>query len=688
MGAQSGNGSGRKAKRSKGRATVSTPRLVMPALAALGIGGIGGIAGPAAALELGPVRVDSLLGEPLRASIAFALRPEEQIAAHCVRVARGPSASGLPSPGPTWVSVRDGMIHLVGERPLADPLVGLQVMIDCPYTPRLAREYTVLLDPPRTVEAEPRVAAAVPAAAVREPEVAPAEPRPRRSATAAPAIPPAATYRVRPGDSLSGIAARLENRRVGLWAAVERLFDENPQAFIDGDLNRLRAGALLRIPADVVALPTDEVAPVAARAPLASASAAAAADASPAPRVAAPAAAAADSAPAAGTARAGGESVAEAPAAAEARPAAAEAAPRPGDILVDPAGLFVTPIEDEVPPAERAIAMPEVSGADGLVVPAGDAGAGRSWLFWLAGGGIALLAGLGLFGRRLRERFTGGRHLVFNLPGEDVAEDVPDADAEHDPAQLEVDFRFDDDATEARIVRVDADLDDGSGFQEGGDIDVAQDFGFADSGNLELGLDLDLAEEPAVAPHRTGEVIVEQEIPPGSTTTSEYDLSMIVDATRQPLDDDDDTEKDLRAVEVGEAVGETEDDPFTLSHAVDYKILEQDYEDELTATQALARELSEAARDLIGEPPAAGGESLHELPTVEMPKPGEEDTAKMPQAPAEGDTVEMIPASEIAEPGDTDVNETVVDAHEAGNDPSATLEVEAATVDTKKLKVS
>src|SRR5690606_41361831 len=100
---------------------------------------------------------------------------------------------------------------------------------------------------------------------------------------------------------------------------------------------------------------------------------------------------------------------------------------------------------------------------------------------------------------------------------------------------------------------------------DGGDNDVAPDFCFADSCNRALGLDLDLAEEPAGAPHRTAEVIVEQEIPPGSTTTSEYDLSMIVDATRLPLDDDDDTEKDLRAVEVGEAVGETEDDPFTLS---------------------------------------------------------------------------------------------------------------------------
>src|SRR5690606_3457023 len=75
---------------------IKSPKLVIPALAALGIGA------PAGALELGPVRLDSTLGQPLRASIGFALRPHEQIAAHCIRVATGTSTNGFPSPGPTW----------------------------------------------------------------------------------------------------------------------------------------------------------------------------------------------------------------------------------------------------------------------------------------------------------------------------------------------------------------------------------------------------------------------------------------------------------------------------------------------------------------------------------------------------------------------------------------------------------
>ena len=60
---------------------------------------------PASALELGEMTVQSRLGQPLRASIAYALAPNEQLSDYCVTMRAGPSMSGLPGFGVASVSV-------------------------------------------------------------------------------------------------------------------------------------------------------------------------------------------------------------------------------------------------------------------------------------------------------------------------------------------------------------------------------------------------------------------------------------------------------------------------------------------------------------------------------------------------------------------------------------------------------
>jgi pilus assembly protein FimV len=53
---------------------------------------------------------------------------------------------------------------------------------------------------------------------------------------------------VRPGDTLYAIARTLpDGRGAGLAGVVQRLYERNPQAFIDGDINRLRVGASLTL---------------------------------------------------------------------------------------------------------------------------------------------------------------------------------------------------------------------------------------------------------------------------------------------------------------------------------------------------------------------------------------------------------------------------------------------------------
>ena len=200
-------------------------------------------AGPANALQLGEIEVHSALGQPLRASIAYALRPDEQLYSYCIAMRSGPSSDGIPRVSRARITVENGRINIAGQTPIGEPMVSVGLTVDCPYTANLTRSYVVMLDPyrPQPV-AEPQ----------REPAIAASPPitQPRAVVSQAPEAPIAVTgtYRVQFGDSLSGIASRIQDRPIGLWQAVDVLFRTNPHAFIDGDMNRLKAGSVLNIP--------------------------------------------------------------------------------------------------------------------------------------------------------------------------------------------------------------------------------------------------------------------------------------------------------------------------------------------------------------------------------------------------------------------------------------------------------
>ena len=57
------------------------------------------------------------------------------------------------------------------------------------------------------------------------------------------------TYRILPDDTLWSIAKTHKVRDVNNYQMVVALFTENPEAFIDGNMNRMRNGAVLQIPA-------------------------------------------------------------------------------------------------------------------------------------------------------------------------------------------------------------------------------------------------------------------------------------------------------------------------------------------------------------------------------------------------------------------------------------------------------
>ena len=123
---------------------------------------------------------------------------------------------------------------------------------------RLVREYTVLLDPPvfapNSVAAAPQTMPAV-GGATTSGQIS----RPAQTETQA-AQPVAAgggdSYEVQRGDSLSAIARRLSaSTGVRTDQAMVAIYRGNSGAF-EGDMNRLRAGAVLRMPG------SDEIAAV------------------------------------------------------------------------------------------------------------------------------------------------------------------------------------------------------------------------------------------------------------------------------------------------------------------------------------------------------------------------------------------------------------------------------------------
>ena len=639
-------------------------RSLLPALLAVGTSFT---ALPASALELGEINVESTLGQPLRASISYALAPNEQLANYCVTLNPRHAGNGLPTVTRADVSVANGVISLTGKSIVREPLMTVRVELACPYTPNLSREYMLFFDPSTPVKAAAPAAAA---ATVSQTETASRQlqpataarptPRPavRRSVAASTPIDATTRYRVQPGDSLSQIAERIENRPIGLWDAVALIFDANPDAFIDNDPNKLKAGSWLDIPnfvADAQAAPEFE------------------------------SSADAESQPAAGSA--GASAVAETPTVSETptetrvaddtsalEPAATAAVDglQPGDIVRDDqtpiaaSGESTVVIPDtEIETTAPTAQSPNIPTAR-IVAPEEPAPSGTNWLLWLfGGGGAALIIGLLLFGRRNRD---------LGDPAVVAAETTHPMRRASDTGQAEAlpddDFIISDDSPTEENLALDADLEIGTGLQEGSDVDVRHDFAFASTTSLDLELPFedegDTSEtDMMAAPTAEEAVILEEEILPDD---DDYDMSVIVDATKMP-NTEEVTERDLKAVVVDEAADD--EGGYTIDQEVDYQILEQDYEEELTATQALNKEIERAAAELA---------SRMEDPDADM---SNDETEDMQLATVtELDSLRPATASDDGDAGDNEEETDEIIAEEAtvempGDDNESTVEMPA-----------
>ena len=629
-------------KKSTAHSTNSATRIdvgsksLLPALVAVG-GGL--VVLPAAALELGAANVSSSLGQPLRASIAYALGPNEALMSSCVTMLGGQSASGLPDVGGASIRVADGIISVTGKTPIREPLVSMHINIRCPYTPRLSREYMLFVDPAQPTT-KPVIAAAT-AVTVPHTVTTPAPVVSRRRVVSQAPIGSTTRYRVSPGESLSEIAQRVENRPagLGLWDVVAMIFDTNPSAFIDNNPNLLMAGSWLHVPdfnnAGPVTFASRDAffsAPVAASTAANAANVAAkvAATAYPVVSVDQQANEAMVARPTPNTFVAAptrdavvvnpisdafiAEPISDAFVAAPTGDTTATTANstladlQPGDIISDSDNPFVVTGDTTVIILDTTLEGPETSSsspnvATAVIQPRAPATSSRNWLLWLAGSSIAIITGLVLFGRRLRARFASTPIGVAAAPPQQRR---TDGDTQNIEALSEFDVEPMLESLTAENVTLDADLIIGTGLQQGTDVEVAQDFGFAASTVLDLELPEEtpnVAEDPQtdiIPPmfFETGSILESEVLASNTDAVDEYDMSVIVDATKMPRLDDV-TERDLEAIAV-DIIDETHGTgSYTLTEEVDIDALEKDYENEFTATQALNMEIEKAAEALV-----------------------------------------------------------------------------------------
>lgn len=233
------------------------------------------------AAGLGRLDVSSSLGEPLVAEVellavssdelaslvasiaseeAYAAQGIERLAIHnSLKLELAKNAGGLP------------MLKLSSSQAINDPYLDVLIQLDW-ATGRLQREYTVLLDPPKdkttesavdttsaqTTESLPSLAASSDAnvddsaAANVQPSVKPSTHKIKKSTAATPQdsnADAAQVIKTKAGDNLTALAKQLQLEELSLDQILLGLYEYNKTAFIDGNMNRLKVGQIIKVPA-------------------------------------------------------------------------------------------------------------------------------------------------------------------------------------------------------------------------------------------------------------------------------------------------------------------------------------------------------------------------------------------------------------------------------------------------------
>ncbi|SDI01027.1 pilus assembly protein FimV [Pseudomonas delhiensis] len=208
----------------------------------------------ASALELGDIASQAALGQTLDARIE--LRGMGDLGSEDLKVSLVPQQeaerlgmqpnyvflSGLRFTPEVGRNGR-GVIRVQSSAPVREPYVNFVLQVVWPQG-RAMREYTLLLDPPN-YQAVARAPSAPAVSAVPSTASAP----PVRQVPVGAAPEPSGGHRIAAGDTLWAIASRYRPAGdASVMQTMRAIQALNPQAFLDGNANRPRVGAVLRLP--------------------------------------------------------------------------------------------------------------------------------------------------------------------------------------------------------------------------------------------------------------------------------------------------------------------------------------------------------------------------------------------------------------------------------------------------------
>jgi pilus assembly protein FimV len=219
------------------------------------------------AIGLGDIEMQSVLNEPLNAVIEFTSASKQELDELKVTIASREAFQKMGIPRTTILNdfkfsveqPQSGLpvIRVTTQQPVREPF--LDFLIEASWSKgHLLRQYTLLIDPPVTMQA----ATPVQRAPVRQTPTPSPEARKTPSPASVPVSAPAAATHitVSPGDAnkygpvrrnqtLWDIAKRVRpDSEISMQQMMIALLRANPEAFTDNNINNLRADTTLQIP--------------------------------------------------------------------------------------------------------------------------------------------------------------------------------------------------------------------------------------------------------------------------------------------------------------------------------------------------------------------------------------------------------------------------------------------------------
>jgi pilus assembly protein FimV len=209
---------------------------------------------PAQALTMGGIRVSSALGEPLKAEIELSQISEDDLSNLTAAVANPDAyktagmeySAALSSVVISVQKLSEGkaLLSLRSDRAVNDPFMDMIVEVNW-ATGRIVRDYTLLLDPRvggAPVQLTPAQTAPILDGSKSASDRTPAQTTRSQAPSAT------GTVTVKPGDTAGKIAAEHMGSGASLEQMLASMLRSNPDAFIGGDINRIKAGAIIQTP--------------------------------------------------------------------------------------------------------------------------------------------------------------------------------------------------------------------------------------------------------------------------------------------------------------------------------------------------------------------------------------------------------------------------------------------------------